>query len=122
LGGRVAGNHAATQETWQHARTELESFLKEQPDNYALIGDLAPMTMGLGDKARALVLSERVLAANPSEKDAIRGLLPTGILARVTARMGELDRAIGALQKLLSIPYGGGFAENVPLTPAGSDV
>jgi serine/threonine-protein kinase len=114
----VAGNHAAAQETWQQARTELESFLKEQPDNYALIGDLALTTMGLGDKASALALSERAIAANPIEKDAIRGLLPTEILARVAVRVGEPDRAIAALQKLLSIPYAGGFAGNVPLTPA----
>ena len=32
--------------------------------------------------------------------------------------MGEFDRAISALQKLLSIPYVGALAEGVPLTPA----
>jgi serine/threonine-protein kinase len=32
--------------------------------------------------------------------------------------MGEPDRAIAALQKLLSIPYEGALAPNVPLTPA----
>jgi serine/threonine-protein kinase len=32
--------------------------------------------------------------------------------------MGEPDRAIAALQKLLSIPARGALAENVPLTPA----
>jgi hypothetical protein len=32
--------------------------------------------------------------------------------------MGEPDRAIAALQKLLSIAYNGPLAENVPLTPA----
>jgi len=41
------------------------------------------------------------------------------ILARVAARMGEPDRAIAALQKLLSISYAGPLAtQNVPLTPA----
>jgi hypothetical protein len=40
------------------------------------------------------------------------------ILARVAARAGETDRAIGALQKLLSIPYGSAFSASVPLTPA----
>jgi serine/threonine-protein kinase len=41
------------------------------------------------------------------------------ILARVAAQKGELDRAIAALQKLLSIPYAGPLAtQNVPLTPA----
>jgi hypothetical protein len=38
------------------------------------------------------------------------------ILARVAAQMGEPDRAIAALQKLLSIPYGAFPAG--PLTPA----
>jgi TolB-like protein/Flp pilus assembly protein TadD len=38
---QVAGDHAAAQETWRQARSELEPFLKEQPENFALIGDLA---------------------------------------------------------------------------------
>jgi hypothetical protein len=45
----VAGDHAAAQESWRQARSELESLLKEQPDNYAPIGDLALTNMGLGD-------------------------------------------------------------------------
>jgi serine/threonine-protein kinase len=44
--------------------------------------------------------------------------MPIEIFARVAARMGEPDRAIAALQKLLSIPYEGALAANVPLTPA----
>ena len=40
------------------------------------------------------------------------------ILTWVAARMGEPDRAIAALEKLLSIPYDGALAQNVPLTPA----
>src|SRR5213595_2372303 len=63
----VAGDHAAAQESWRQARSELESFLKEQPENYYLIGDLALVNMGLGDKAAALALSERAMAANPTE-------------------------------------------------------
>ena len=37
----VAGDHAAAQETWRQARSELEGFLKDQPDNYSLMDDLA---------------------------------------------------------------------------------
>src|SRR5438105_5045135 len=47
----VAGDHAAAQESWRQARSELEPFLKEQPENYILIGDLALTAMGLGHKA-----------------------------------------------------------------------
>jgi TolB-like protein/class 3 adenylate cyclase/Tfp pilus assembly protein PilF len=115
----VGGEHAAAQESWRQARSELESFLKEQPDNYALIGDMALTSMALGDKAAALALSERAMAANPIEKDALAGPASIEVLARVAAQAGEPDRAIPALQKLLSISYAGPLAtQNVPLTPA----
>jgi TolB-like protein/Tfp pilus assembly protein PilF len=115
----VAGDRVAAQETWQQARNELEAFLREQPENYVLIGDLALINMGLGDKAAALALSERAMAANPIERDAINGPGPIEILARVAARMGEPDRAIAALGKLLSMPYGGPLGtQDIPLTPA----
>ena len=114
----VAGDHAAAQESWRQARSELEPLLKDQPENYQLIGDLALINMGLGDKAAAFRLIEREMAAVPIERDALDGPAPIEILARVAARMGKPDRAIAALQKLLSIPGNGALAENVPLTSA----
>ena len=113
----VAGDHAAAQESWQQARKELEPFLKKQSENVGLIADLTLINMGLGDKAAALALSEQAMAANPIEKDAVDGPIPIEILARVAARVGEPDRAITALQKLLSIPSNGALAA-APLTPA----
>jgi len=114
----VAGDHAAAQESWRESRSELEPFLKEQPDNYVLIGDLALVNMGLGDKAAALALSEQAMTVLPLEKDAVDGPAPIEVLARVAAQLGERDRAIAALQKLLSIPSEGALASRVPLTPA----
>src|SRR5207237_6833227 len=114
----IAGDHASAKETWRQARSELESFLKEQPENYQLIGDLALANMGFGDKAAAFSLIKRAMALIPIEKDRKDGPQPIEILARVAARMGEPDRAIAALQKLLSIPYEGALAANVPLSPA----
>src|SRR5206468_7525830 len=114
----VASDHAAARESWRQARNELEPFLKEQPANHFLIGDLALTNMGLGDKAAALALAEHAIAVIPIEKDALHGPIPIEILARVAAQAEEPDRTIAALQKLLSIPYTGALAENVPLTPA----
>jgi serine/threonine-protein kinase len=74
--------------------------------------------MGLGDKAAALALSEQAMAARPIEKDPLTGPAPIEFLARVAAHTGEPDRAIAALQKLVSIPYEAPLAENMPLTPA----
>ncbi len=114
----VAADHASAQETWRQARSELEPFLKEQPENAVLIDYLALANMGLGDKATALALSERAMATVPIDKDAIAGSRPLEIFARVAAQTGENDRAIAVLQKLLSTPCYGAFSENVPLTPA----
>ena len=114
----IGGDHAAAQETWRQARTELESFLKEQPENFQLIGHLALINMGLADKTAALALAERAISIVTIEKDALAGTRPIEILARVAAQMKEPDRAIAALQKVLSIPGTGALAENVPLTPA----
>ncbi len=114
----VAGDHAAAQTSWRDACRELESFLKEQPENYSLIGFLALINARLGDKTAALALSERAMAAMPIEKDTLLGPYPIEIFARVAAQAGEHDRAIAALEKLLSIPYSGPIPENVPLTPA----
>jgi TolB-like protein/Tfp pilus assembly protein PilF len=114
----VAGDHAAAQESWRQARSELEPFLEEQPENSSLIDDLALTNMGLGDKSTAFKLIERAIAAVPIEKDAAEGAAPIEFLARVAAGTGEPDRAIAALQKVLSIPYESRLASNVPLTPA----
>jgi len=115
----VAGDHAAAQESWRQARSELEPFLKEQPENYNLLYDLALTEMGLGEKAAALTLSERAMAAMPIERDAFDGPAPIEILARVAAQVGEPDRAMAALQELLSVPYEGPLGGGqTPLTSA----
>ena len=50
--------------------------------------------------------------------NALDGPIPIEVLARVAAQLGEPDRAIAALQKLLSIPSSSPLALNLPLTPA----
>ena len=114
----LAGDEAAAQETWREARRELEPLLEEQPENSSLLQDLALITMGLGDKAAAFTLVERAMALRPIENDAANGPQAIEILARIAARLGEPDRAIAALQKILSIPCNGGLATGMPLTPA----
>ncbi|MGE5209037.1 MAG: protein kinase domain-containing protein, partial [Alphaproteobacteria bacterium] len=114
----VTGDHEAARESWQESRRELEHFLTEQPENHLLLGDLALTAMSLGDKAAALDFSERAMAALPVQKDAVRGPAGLEYLARVAANVGEPDRAIAALQELLSVPYSGALGPGAPLTPA----
>lgn len=113
----VAGDHAAAQESWRQTRTILERSLSEQSENPLVICELALSNMGLGDKAAALTLAEQAMTALPIEKDAVFGPFPIEIFARVAAQMKEPDRAIAALQKIMSVPYGSTI-RGVPLTPA----
>src|SRR5215831_6501746 len=112
---QVAGDHAAARQSWSQARTELESFLNEQPENFFLMGDLALTNAALGDNNAALSLAERAMEMIPIEKDALTGPRPLEILARVTAHI-DSDRSITMLEKLLSIPYEAPLAANPPLT------
>src|SRR4029453_8523778 len=101
-GQEVGGDRAASQETLRQARSELEFWLNEQPENDQLMGYLALTNAGLGDKGAAFKLVERAMATSRIEKDALLGPCAIEILARVAAQTGEPDRAIAALQKLLS--------------------
>src|SRR5437879_6310935 len=114
----IAGDHAGARESWTQAKNELESYIKEQPESYLLIGDLALTEMKLGENTLAMTLADRGLAVNPIEKDAMNGPGSLEVFARVTAATGDHDRSIAALKKLLSIPYEGPLASHVPLTPA----
>jgi serine/threonine protein kinase/Tfp pilus assembly protein PilF len=115
----VGGDHAAARESWRGARGELESCLADQPENYNVIGDLALTNMSLGDKAAAFALVKQGMAVLPMDKDAVNGPMWLEIFARVAANMGEPERAIAALRKLLSIPYEGPFdMRGLCLTPA----
>ena len=72
--------------------------------------------MGLGDKTAAFAFAEKAITVNPIEKDPMDDPGSIEILARVSAKMGEPERAVDALQKLLSIPYESPLnAANVPL-------
>jgi TolB-like protein/cytochrome c-type biogenesis protein CcmH/NrfG len=112
----VAGDDLAAQESWRQAKTESESFLKEQPENLSIIGNLALINAGLGDSAAALSLYQQAAAAVPIERNALDGPIAIEVLARVAAQTGDRDRAVSALQKLLSTPYAG--FTSVPLTAA----
>jgi serine/threonine protein kinase/Flp pilus assembly protein TadD len=114
----IAGDHAGAHESWTQAKNELESSLKEQPENYLLIGDLALTEMKLGETALAMTLADRGLSVNPIEKDAMNGPSSLEVFARLTAATGDHDRSIAALRKLLSIPYEGPLTSHAPLTPA----
>jgi serine/threonine protein kinase/Tfp pilus assembly protein PilF len=111
----VAGDHAAAQQSWREARRKLEPFHSEQPENLSVICYLALTDVSLGDRTAALDLLEHIGSELPIDKDAVDGPVVLDVLSRVTARTGQADRAIAALQILRRTNYTGLL--NMPLTP-----
>ena len=72
------------------SRSELEPFLKEQPEDEGLLRALAMANLCLGDKSSAQTLAERAVAALPLDKDAYDGVAPIWTVARVA---GAIRRA-----------------------------
>src|SRR5438874_6280684 len=66
---------------------------------------------------RSIWLSRRWLPRQ-SRKTPLAVPTPIEILARVAAQLGDADRAIAALQKLMTMPYSGALGPGAPLTPA----
>jgi serine/threonine protein kinase/Tfp pilus assembly protein PilF len=115
----LAGEHAGAQQSWEQARKELQALAEKEPDNWFVVENLALINAELGEKATALTLAERAVAANSIEKDAVNGFRSWEIFACVAAQVGERDRAIAALERLRSAPGAGGpLGLGMPLTPA----
>jgi TolB-like protein/Tfp pilus assembly protein PilF len=118
---RFAGDVAAAKATAQEAQRRLETLWKKDPNasstSSALSSAFSAAYAVLGQKDAALKYAERAVMLLPSSKDAVGGPSREENLALVEATVGETDRAIPRLQRLLEIPYDSSL-DGAPLTPA----
>lgn len=84
----------------------MEQFAREQPDNVFVSSALAQTEAGLGNKEAALREAARGMAVLPPSEDAVYGPLAEENLAIIETQLGEHDRAIERLERLLRTPYG----------------
>ena len=104
----LAGDKRGAQASYAQARDELEGFVREQPNNVYIVSGLASAYAGLGNKDSALREGERSLSMLPAIEDPIVAPGIEEFFARTEAQVGESDRAIARLERLLTIPYGPG--------------
>jgi len=110
---RHAGQLAEATAAYQQTKQAVNELLRTQPDNAEFLNELAWAETWLGDKAAALTHIQRAIAALSASKDAFLGPSYEDTLARIEAHFGEKEKAIAAVQHLLSISYA-----NPVLTPA----
>ena len=109
-----AGDVAGAEGNFLQALTELKSFEESRPDSFFPPYWLSHVFVGLGRNQEAVQQAERAVRLLPSSRDAVTGPCLEANLAMVLAHVGENDRAIAALERLLKVPA----LWEPPLTPA----
>ena len=112
-----SGDKAAANQTLLQARSDLELLKQRDANNPELVAHLGAVNAYLGEKETALRQAEKAVALLPAAQDAVIGPALEEDLARVEAEVGENDRAIARLQKLLKTPYSS-VSHTGPITPA----
>jgi eukaryotic-like serine/threonine-protein kinase len=118
LAHHVAGDTASARAEAEEARNTLESLKKDQPDNAFVAAALAVAYAVLDQKDSALDEAHRASMLVPSSKDRLSGPGFEENLALVEMILGENNRAIATLTRLLQTPYGGWLYSPTPITPA----
>jgi TolB-like protein/Tfp pilus assembly protein PilF len=115
---RVAGDTAQAKAVAEGARNTLDPIRKEQPDNAFVAAALAVAYAMLDQRDSALREAEDAITLVPSSKDRLSGPGFEENLALVETIIGDNDRAISTLTRLLQTPYGGWLYSPAPITPA----
>ena len=102
----LMNDHEGAKNDYLAAKPELERLVREQPENIFVSGALAQLEAGLGNKEAAIREAERGMAALPATEDAVYGPLAEETMAIVETMVGEHDRAIERIERLLRTPYG----------------
>ncbi len=83
----------------------LETLCRKDPDNSNFAQLLSIIHAVLGEKDAAIKEAERAITLRPTVKDAVDGPTNDENLAFVEVLVGDKNRAIPTLQRLLEIPY-----------------
>ena len=102
----LAGDTNGARQAYLEAKPSLELLQQQQPRNTYVAVALANCEAGLGNKEAALREAERAMSLLPASEDPMTGPKNEETLAGIEGRVGELERAIARIERLLITPYG----------------
>lgn len=113
VAGDSGGEEAAARRDYETARAQLQTVLREDPDNPMWLSLLGIVEAGLGDAEAAVRLATRAIENLSVEKDAYDGPFYLMNLAQIHARNGDMAQSQELVQRLLAMPAG--LAISAPL-------
>jgi TolB-like protein len=98
------GDKDGAQKFLERSRPSFEAQAQEAPESPERHANLGWCYAFMGRKADAIREGERATALKPESKDALDGSLMSAYLALIYARVGETDRALSLIERLLKTP------------------
>jgi TolB-like protein len=112
-----AGDDIGAKNTLLQARRDLEILRERDMKSPEIAAHLGAVYGYLGEKEAGLERAEHAITLLTAAQDAVLGPALEEDLARVETEIGQKDRAIARLQKLLNTPYSS-VGHGGPITPA----
>ncbi|MBI4622134.1 MAG: TIR domain-containing protein [Verrucomicrobia bacterium] len=100
------GHDAEARTRAAEAVTDLKTRLEKQPTNASFWASLGAAEVLLGNRAEALRCAQKAMELVPESKDALAGPAYSLNHASCLAWLGEKDRALAELARLLRTPFG----------------
>ncbi len=104
------GQRELSRKKYEAARVLIENKIQADPEDARYHSALGIALAGLGRKQDAIREGLKAVEIMPISKEAYRGAYRLEDLARIYAMLGEEDRAIDILERLMSIPIDHGVA------------
>jgi len=101
---RFLSEEQKSRQAYEAALVRTEQQLAVNPQDARLHSSLGLIYAGLGRKEEAIRAGEEAVRLYPPEKDALHGPTHVEELARIYTQVGEYDRALEQIDRLLSIP------------------
>ena len=107
----VRGDAAKARTEFETARPSIEKIVVNSPQDGTRRAQLGLLYAFLGRKEDALREGQRAMELKPITHDVIEGAVVEDFYTLTCARLGESDKAISRIERLLTTPFGVDYAD-----------
>jgi tetratricopeptide (TPR) repeat protein len=107
----VRGDNMNAQRNFETARPSIEKTVSDAPEDPTRRAQLGLLYAFMGRKEDARREAHRAVELRPISRDVIEGAVVQDFQALVFARIGENDKAISSIERLLTTPFAVDYAD-----------